>query len=312
MVLPAADDADNSTGAAIAQKERGWRDNSYIGDWMFAFLSALLGGLIDKMKTTERYEGCMQHVQNNASLVTADACGVLWDSTIAYPWPAKGEGTAEETMSTSTLFGIILGIPALVLGVVQLVRSRCIVGGWAAKEYSYTIRHDCHHFCLAVLEAFGITLLITQAAKHYVGRLRPVMSTTIPLLRGFLGVLVSSRKLVDPSLPPPTHARDRSNPPPPFRVGSKQPLAFFLLTCDTSMTHNNAHVGPIFTPLQSARLLLKRMWLIPTTATHRVTHLYRFRTCPWSFGTLLAKPAHSEKRSRAAAVVEEDGNSCWL
>lgn len=311
MVLPAADDADNSTGAAIAQKERGWRDNSYVGDWMFAFLSALLGGLIDKMKTTERYDGCMQHVQNNASLVTADACGVLWDSTIAYPWPAKGEGTAEETMSTSTLFGIILGIPALVLGVVQLVRSRCIVGGWAAKEYSYTIRHDCHHFCLAVLEAFGITLLITQAAKHYVGRLRPVMSTTIPLKGFFLGFwLARGNWWTPPSRPPPMQGIGATHHRPFESVASN--LWRSLLTCDMSMTHNNAHVGPIFTPLQSARLLPKRTWLIPTTATHRVTHLYRFRTCPWSFGTLLAKPAHSEKRSRAAAVVEEDGNSCWL
>ena len=48
--------------------------------------------LIDQLGTTDRYDACMNHVGNNATLVSAAECDAMWDSTLAYPWPAKGPG----------------------------------------------------------------------------------------------------------------------------------------------------------------------------------------------------------------------------
>eukprot|EP00039_Didymoeca_costata_P019556 m.337994 g.337994 ORF g.337994 m.337994 type:complete len:335 (+) comp18286_c0_seq1:186-1190(+) len=128
-------------------------------DWGVAMGVVFLGVFVQLAGTTWRYDACLKYANESEATITARECGVLWNNALGFP-------SVKETVTTAEVVVVFLAVPLFVM-----------VCRYLFEMYTHANEEQRRkNLLLAVLtlvQSLGLTFLLTECAKHYVGMLRP-------------------------------------------------------------------------------------------------------------------------------------------
>eukprot|EP00041_Stephanoeca_diplocostata_P023938 m.597146 g.597146 ORF g.597146 m.597146 type:complete len:301 (-) comp22416_c0_seq4:2633-3535(-) len=132
-----------------------WWDISLVGDWV-GVLGIMIAEAVVRYAshTTQRFGSCLDTVCN--------ATQVGFNPELAYPYK-------KDTVSESSLMLEVVAVPLAVFAITQFYFARRP----PQDNTRWLWRHDMHHAVLMLLYSLGMSLVVTDATKHYVGRFRP-------------------------------------------------------------------------------------------------------------------------------------------